>query len=88
MRPSGDVVANSEDETQASITAVTVGGPTRLRLTKLVTAYVGCVGLAPFATVLPLALQNHSDRATPAHVGAGLIAHLLVAGAESRSDHC
>lgn len=75
------VVTNSEDPTHASITATAVGGPTRLRLSKLLAAFVACAALAVFAVALPLALQNHPDAASATHVGAGLLGHLLVAAA-------
>jgi hypothetical protein len=75
------VVTNSEDAVLASITAVTIGGPTRLRAMKLVTAFLSCSVLGLFATALPVVLHNHPDAATVGHVGAGFIGHLLAAGA-------
>jgi energy-coupling factor transporter ATP-binding protein EcfA2 len=73
------VVTNSEDAVLASITAVTVRGPTRLRVMKLVTAFLACGVLGLFATLLPVALHNHPDPATVGHVGAGFAGHLLAA---------
>lgn len=75
------VITNSEDPVHASITAVTVGGVNRLRLTKLLSAFIACAVLAAFAVALPLALANHSDPLTIGHVVAGLTAHLVVAAA-------
>jgi hypothetical protein len=73
------VVTNSEDAVLASITAVTVGGPTRLRVMKLVTAFLACGVLGSFATLLPVVLRNHPEATTVGHVGAGLAGHLLAA---------
>jgi hypothetical protein len=73
------VVVNSEDATQAAITTVTVGGGTRLRFGKLVTAWLGCGVLTAVALLWPLVAHSYTGRATAADVGAGAVAHLLVA---------
>jgi hypothetical protein len=73
-------VVNSEDATQAAITAVTIGGDTRLRLGKLVTAWLGCGVLTAVALLWPLVAHSYTGRATAADVAAGAVAHLLVAG--------
>ena len=72
-------VANSEDPVQAAITAVTVGGDLRLRLGKLLTAWVACWPLTGVALVWPLAVRSYSGTATAGDVAAGAAAHLLVA---------
>jgi hypothetical protein len=73
-------VANSEDPTQAAITAVTIGGDVRLRLGKLATAWLGCVACTVVAVLWPLVTRGYTGPAGPGHVAAGAGAHLLVAG--------
>jgi heme/copper-type cytochrome/quinol oxidase subunit 3 len=72
------VVVNSEDATQAAITAVSVGGDTWLRLGKLVTAWLGCAVLTGVALLWPLVVHSYTGRATLGDVVAGAVAHLLV----------
>jgi hypothetical protein len=73
------VVANSEDPTQAAITSVTVGGTTRLRIGKLLVAFLADAGLALVAVLVPVILQTSSGGTTVGDVAAGAVAHLLVA---------
>jgi hypothetical protein len=73
------VVLNSEDPTQAAITSVTVGGATRLRVGKLVVAFLACAVLALVAVLVPVALQTSSGGTSMGDVVAGVVAHLLVA---------
>lgn len=73
------VVANSEDAVQAGVTAVTVGGDARLRLGKLLTAWLACGVLTAVALLWPLVAHSYTGRATGGEVVAGAVAHLVVA---------
>jgi hypothetical protein len=71
------VVTGSEDPVQTAITVVTVGGPTRVRLAKIATAYLACLPLVLFAVGWPLLVGGHA--ANVSAVAAGLVAHLVTA---------
>jgi hypothetical protein len=71
------VALSCEDETQAQITAVAVGGPTKLRLTKLATAALSCALAAVASAVVPLALHNYSGHTRVGDVVAGIAGLLL-----------
>lgn len=69
-------ISNSEDQTQAAITIVTVGSPLRVLLAKLLTGYLASLPLAGFGVVWAL-ITAHP--VTPTSLTAGLVAHLLCA---------
>jgi hypothetical protein len=71
------VVNQSEDPVQAHITGVIIGSPTRLRLAKLGTAYLGCLVLAAAATVWVVA--ESADRVTGPGLALGAVEHLTTA---------
>jgi hypothetical protein len=73
-------VANSEDPMQAAVTAVTIGGDLRLRLGKLLTAWVAGAACTVVAVLWPLLTRGYTGRAGVGEVAAGAGAHLLVAG--------
>jgi len=73
------VVANSEDPVQAAVTAVTVGGDARLRLGKLLTAWIACGLLTAVALLWPLVAHSYTGRATAGDVLSGAVGHLVVA---------
>jgi hypothetical protein len=68
------VAVTAEDAVQAGMTAVIVGGPGRLRMAKLVAAFLLGIGYAVVATITPLVVQDHTDAATPGKIVAGLVA--------------
>jgi hypothetical protein len=70
------VVCNSEDPVLAAVTAVTAGSPGRVRLARLVAAYLAVLPLVAVALVWPLALGKPL---TAGVLAAGLVAHLLTA---------
>lgn len=70
------VVNQSEDPIQSSITVVTAGGGTRVRLAKLAVAFLGAAAMGVFAVLWPL-LSRHSVARTD--IGAGALAHLSTA---------
>ena len=47
------IVSNSESAVQEDVTATTVGGRTKVRLAKLLVAYLGCLVLAALALIVP-----------------------------------
>ncbi len=71
------VALTSEDPTQAQITAVTVGGPTRLRLAKLATAGIGCAIVVVASALVPLALHNYSGPTRAGDIGEGIAALIV-----------
>jgi hypothetical protein len=71
------VALTSEDPTQAQITAVTVGGVTRLRLAKLATAGTGCAIAALASAAVPIALHNYSGPTRAGDVAAGIAALVI-----------
>jgi hypothetical protein len=72
------VVITAEDPVQASITAVIVGGPGRLRAAKIAASVLSFLGYAVVATAAPLVLRNHPDAATTGKIVAGLFATVNV----------
>ena len=70
------VVGNCEDPVQATITVVTVGSETRVRLAKLLVAYTGCVLLAVLSVVLAWATTGTPPLSTTLE---GFAAHLIAA---------
>lgn len=66
-------ISNSEDPVQQDVTAVTVGGPLRLRLAKLLCAALVCAVLTVAALIWSPAAGN-ADK--PSWVVAGAVAHL------------
>jgi len=71
------VALTSEDRTQAQITAVTVGGATRLRVAKLATAGIGCAIAALASAAVPVALHNYSGSTRAGDIVAG-VAGLMI----------
>ncbi|HVQ97111.1 MAG TPA: hypothetical protein VMU51_39215 [Mycobacteriales bacterium] len=69
-------IGNSEDQTQAAITIVTVGSPLRVLLAKLLTGYLVSLPLAGFGVLWAL-ITAHPVTPTALIAGAG--AHLLCA---------
>ena len=68
------VALTSEDPTQAQITAVTLGGATRLRMAKLATAAISCVTAAVASAAVPIALHNYSGPTRFGDIVAGVAA--------------
>jgi hypothetical protein len=71
------VALTSEDPAQAQITAVTVGGTTRLRLAKLTTAGIGCSVAAVASAAVPVALHNYSGSTRAGDIAAGIVALIV-----------
>ncbi|HVX46930.1 MAG TPA: hypothetical protein VHC49_23765 [Mycobacteriales bacterium] len=67
------VVNQNEDPIQNSITVVTAGGATRVRLAKLAVAFLGAAAMGAFAVLWPLLVKHEVDP------GAGALAHLSTA---------
>jgi uncharacterized membrane protein len=67
-------IGNSEDQTQAAITIVTVGSPLRVLLAKLLAAYLVSLPVAGFGVAWAL-ITVHP--VTPTALAAGTVAHLL-----------
>ncbi len=70
------VVGNCEDPVQAAITVATVGSETRVRLGKLVVAYIGCMLLSVLSVVLAWATTGAPPLSTTLE---GFAAHLIAA---------
>lgn len=73
------VVSHSEEPAQAAITMAIVGGPTRVWLARLATAYLFCAVLAAVALVeIPLSTPEPVGGAA---IGVGILDHAMTAAA-------
>jgi hypothetical protein len=68
---------NSEDAPLAATTSVLAGGPTRLRLAKVMVGVLAGLCLGVFALVVPLVLRNYPGQMTGDVLLSGLIGHVL-----------
>jgi hypothetical protein len=71
------VVNHSEDPVQVQITIVTIGNPTRVRLAKLLAAYLACCVLTVVAVIWTLTTTE--DPLTPSLLTAVTLEHLITA---------